>query len=356
MKKKVFYHFIFFPLLTVFFLLPSSCLAADFSFQYYTSIENWNGNDPLYYHCPSLSAMSFQLEVEDSNGKRLLDGCEDSNDLDLTEKGIDTSDDSFRVYETYTYENNTDIPSEFDIIHGSFFSDDSLGEIPVTFYIFRDFQKRNVVVYHDEETNLFSVVEKDTGLPLDSSEPCSLGAVHFPVYAVRYHFKARGDLANTNGYFDFRDPYFSIETKEFHHGDIFVIASNYSEDFYYHEILLSDLKQLVEHNEVSYHYYVNSIDNSNNPNIIDSIEAGYTLSFTNLNGNDLSSIVQLSETVFGLDYEIEARLDSSLADTGLLYDIWPFILLGILLLSFMFFFFKNRIREETVEEEKDEIL
>ena len=82
----------------------------------------------------------------------------------------------------------------------------------------------------------------------------------------------------------------------------------------------------------------------------------YALSLANLNGDEFQSITGDGNGNYGLYFEVEARNDSTVANTGLWYDIVPFLILAVIIVLSFFFFRKNRIKEEPKEKVDDEIL
>ena len=348
MKKR--YQQLFIVLLVIFFGVPLSSFALDEEFDkdalpiaptpiVTTTIEDWNFEDDLIYTCGGLSTdYTISLTIDDGTNVYSIGTC-DSTHTSFSLKDI-TSLDSTAT--TLVVRELIDDPdpniTEISIDYGEFSIDQQFIGTDIYQRIFQGYLDTDSILLLSPDP-AYSLIRREIVddieviVPVDTNR----GVISFPDLFVSYDFIVRGDLADPSGHFLLSldenqvTPYTKVS------GDTLVLTKN---DI---SITLELLATLLEVKpEVVY------------TDVDDDFE--YMVTLHNLNGSGLSSIQDDGNDVFGLSFEVEARNDSTIANTGLLYDMWPFVLLFSIFFLFFFFYRRNHLKEEKLEIIDDEIL
>ena len=337
--KKLLSFFII--LAFVFFLAPIHCYANETAqYTFHTYIDGWYKEDELIYHCsPSYGTDHFIFisagderyhydSCEDIVVNEILDGFNDSNDyiqdISIAETVIVTDIDQDTVVLSSPYLELTD--SDYD-------------GTPVIEHFFRDYHPGDYTV------DIAALKEKDPNYlesqyPMYDSELCNirLGTVWEPLLFVSFQFVVRGDLADPSGEFLFLLPD-SSDALSFSNGDTFEAYNDGAS-----LLSLTELKSFLETKpEVAYTGVYNEQD--------------YSVAFHLLDGEGLQAvhadpeelIIDESIAKWGLYFEVEARNDSEIANTGLLYDMGPYLILTGVFIGFLLVFKRHKIKEDNEE-------
>ena len=327
---KKFINVILFFLITIFFCMPICCHAdvpTSLSYHFKTTIENWNDEDELVFHC-STSELFDSVLITYGEENLPVTSCDT-----ISFQEIDFGDylGPIVIEETFVV---TDFNQDSVSITPGFVTIESdFDDTDIKDYIFQNYS-------YDEYSALIDLSPWEN-LTLDDldvvADSIDFGAIHFPIFFVKYQFVVRGDLADPSGQF-----LFTVEEEEdplsFSTGDS-VLFSEDSED-YAIKLSLSDMKELLEVKpEINYSGVYEAQD--------------YAVTLLNLSGEELASIQEDEDGRWGIIFEVEARNDSTIANTGLLYDMGPFFLLAIVFIGFLFIFMRNKVREnkEIIDDE-----
>ncbi len=355
MKKKK-QLFIFILLLGI-FILPFSVWAEDEEpkvLSYETEITNWKPSNHLYIN----ESTSFPSGV-DITWKLVCDG----DDISLNkESGYVFSEIGYECYnatfvETVDFDGislstlglNTDttiVPSLFDQEQ----SDNALLSDLVKEYMFQSLE----TTYYPVHYYVLNTVDGDgniTGDPYirdiyfsDEEDQKTtvqyLGQIHLPNYALHYIFQVKGNIANPNGNFTVN------HISENAIPNLEIPYSNYEE---YTEVANLSLLALNEMDS----NYSNVIHASYGFEGIE--DPSYTIGiYDNQLGNNFDERLKIAGNTFYLEYTISASLSSDGSDTGLFYNLVPFIILILLvgLFGFVFFYRKKKKKEVVLVDEE----
>ena len=351
--KKRFQLFLFILLLGV-FVLPLSVLAEPKELTYETEISNWRPNNRLYItestSFPTGTVVSWKL-VCDGEDIALTKGSE------FVFASVNDTCDSATFVETVNFDgitlsslglitDNTITPSVFD-------TDQSEGaslSTGVQNYLFSSYLYE--VSYYpvhyyalntvDENGNIIdSPYIRDLYFSDDENQKTTtqeLGTISLPNYALRYNYQVKGNIANPNGSFFVTHSDNSIAD----------IIYPYSPEGTGSVVPMASLTAL------------NTVDTNPTDFITagyglgDVADSSYTMAVVNAHdGESFNDRLQVGENTFYLEYNISATLTAENSDTGLFYNLVPFIILIALGAVFGFFFFykKKKGKQVIIDEE-----
>ena len=353
--KKRFQLFLFILLLGV-FVLPLSVFAEPEpkELTYETAISNWRPNNRLYItestSFPTGTVVSWKL-VCDGDDIALM------KESGFVFASVNDTCDSATFVETVNFDgitlsslglitDNTITPSVFE-------TDQSEGaslSTGVQNYLFSgylpddDFYSVHYYVLNtvDENGNIIdSPYIRDLYFSDDEDQKTTtelLGTIALPNYALRYNYQVKGNIANPNGSFFVTHSDNSIAD----------IIYPYSPEGTGSVVPMASLTAL------------NTVDT----NPTDFITAGYglgevadpayTMTIVNAyDGETFNDRLQVGENTFYLEYQIIATQNAENSDTGLFYNLVPFIILIALGAVFGFFFFykKKKGKQVIIDEE-----
>ena len=328
-----------------------------------TTIHNWNRIDPLTYPCGSLNS---SISMKDDIHSYSYGSC-NNNTVILNNYNFE-GDSDIVIYEKLRVTNNM---KKYGFYLLGFFGESN----EITGTPFEDYLKTNY-----NNPGYFKVVERPEGdgeqidpdgvsseeevlveegnyeiLGVDGdtvfteiydASLTDLGTVNYPTgYYMKYQFVVRGDLADPNGTFQYRfDEVEQYRTAV--HGDSIAFYNNVDPASpNYRSISFVDLSNALEEKpEVVYTGVYN--------------ENEYAIFLHTIGGEGYASIVADpdDEDCYGITFEIEARNDSTIANTGLWYDMWPFAILVVAVIGLLIFFKKGKLKEEKIEQIDDEII
>ena len=377
MKKIVTILFIF--VLFVFVCMPFRTYADGITYgesefiapgyvSFKTTIHNWNHIDPLTYPCGSLNS---SITLENDINTYSYGSC--SNNTVVLNNYNFEGDSDIVIRETIRVTNNMKKYGFY--LLGFFGASNEFTGTPFEAYLMREYNNPGYfkVIDRPEEDELEPVgsspVEEEVVeeaiepeeegnyeilgvdgatefVEIYDASSFDLGTVNYPTgYYMKYQFVVRGDLADPSGTFQYRfDEVEQYRTAV--HGDAIAFYNNVdSTSPSYRSISLTDLSNALEEKpEVVYTGVYN--------------ENEYAVFLHTVGGEGYASIIADpdDEDCYGITFEIEARNDSTIANTGLLYDMWPFAILMVAVIGLMVFFKKGKLKEEKIEKIDDEII
>lgn len=335
-----------------------------------TTIHNWNHIDPLTYPCGSLnSSITLENDINTysygscSNNTVVLNNYNFEGDSDIVIRETIRVTNNMKKYGFYLlgifgestdftgtpFENYLKIgynnPGYFKVIDPPSSGEEEIVPDGDTAVIEEDLSQEEVAS-EDMGSEILRVDGDPEFTEIYDGYTKDLGTVTYPTkYYLEYRFVVRGNLADPSGTFQYRFD----EVEEYQnasHGDSITFSNNIdSNSPYYRNLTLTDLINALEVKpEVNY------------TGVYDALS--YGVSFHTVGGDGYGAIIPHEDDpdYFGLTLEVEARNDSDIANTGLLYDLWPFAILVFAVIGLMFFFKKGKIKEEKLEKIDDEII
>ena len=363
MKKIISFFVVVF--IAVFFCVPFQTYAADEYIYFTTTIHNWNHIDPITYPCGTFnSTVEF---TSDTNHYRYA-GCynntivlnnytfDDYSDIEIKEtiritdrmrsKGFyflglfgDSNEYSHTPIEEYLQRNYNN-PGYFKVIESSVIDSGTKEEgSSVPDPAINEEESSASRDLPEEDYEIIGVDEATEYVDIEEGSTTHLGIVSFPnSYYLKYQFVVRGNLADPSGTFSYR----FNEVEDYRtaiHGDSVTFRSNVETTSpEYMDLTLAELSRYLEEKpDVIYSDVYNA--------------ELYSVLFHTIGGEGYASILPdaFDEDSYGITLEVEARNDSEIANTGLLYDIGPYILLAIVFIGFLLVFKKNKIKEDDEE-------
>ena len=379
-------NILFIVFLVVFFCMPFHTHAAIQYVYFTTTIHNWNHVDSLKYPCGSLNSY---IELWNDVDHYTYGGCY-NNTVNINNYSF--SGDSDIIIRERIRVNDSMKTNGFYFL-GFFGNSDEYTNTPFEAYLKRNYHNPSYfkvveeeqidpdgsAFIENEESSLEEIneVEESDETPLEEESTeeefiegvphnyeilrtdgaieftnvvvgstMDLGTVSYPnSYYLKYQFVVRGDLADPSGTFQYRfDEVESYRTAV--HGDSIAFGSNIDPSSPFYKVLtLSDLNSALEEKpDVLYTGVYN--------------ENEYSIFLHTVGGERYGAIVADPEDPdsYGLTLELEARNDSEIANTGLLYDLGPFFILAIAIIVLFLVFRKVKIKEESLDQIDDEII
>ncbi len=351
--KKRFQLFLFILLLGV-FVLPLSVWAEPEPkvLTYETVITNWRPNNQLHIiessTFPTGATVSWKLEC-------------DGNDVSLTVgsgkvfSSINDTCNSAKFVETVNFDNlslsnlglitdNTITPSVFDqnqseganlssgvqnYLFSGYLPDDDF--YPVHYYVLNTVDENGNITGTPYIRDLYFSDEEEQKTTTES-----LGTIALPNYAVRLDYQVKGNIANPNGNF------FISRSGEDN------IVYPYSPEGQGTVIPIDSLSALsiIDQDVDAYLTAGYGLGEVADP--------AYTMDIVNAyDGESFNDRLQVGENTFYLEYQVSATQNAENSDTGLFYNLVPFIILIALGAVFGFFFFykKKKGKQVIVDEE-----
>ena len=349
MKKKK-QLFIFILLLGI-FILPFSVWAEDEEpkvLSYETEITNWKPQNHLYI----TESTSFPSGVV-ATWKLVCDGV----DVPLTKQSgnvfasITNECDSAKFVETVNFDavslttlglntNTTIVPSLFDqnqsegasssnSVKTYMFSSLGTTYYPVHYYVLNTVDQDGNIIGNPYIRDIYFSDEEE-----EKTTVQSLGQIHLPNYALHYTYQVKGNIANPNGNFFISHTDNTIL-------DVTYPYSTDGDDTVIPNLTLSQLSTIDSNPTASI---------TATYGVGETADSSYTITVLNTQtGDTFDDRLQIGGDTFYLEYAITASLTADGSDTGLFYNIVPFIILILLGGIFGFaFFYKKRKQKEVI--------
>ena len=347
MKKKV--QLLLFVLLFGVFVLPLSVFAEDppKELVYETTITNWRPHNHLNITesstFPVDTVVTWELDCDGDTIPLTKATGEVFANVDDTCTSATFREvvnfDGITLSELGLITNNTITPSVFN----QSLSENASLSSGVQNYIFSSYVTTDYYPVHYYVLNTVDEYGNITGNPYirdiyfsDPSEQKitteSLGSVNLPNYAVHYSYLVKGNIANPNGSFFLT------------HSDPAVLDITYPYSS-------SGEGTKIEFNSLA---KLNTIDADPNSFVtaeygVGAADSNYTITVANAyDGESFGDRLQVEENTFFLEYVITATFNADNSDTGLFYNLVPFVILIVLLGVFGFFFFHKKKKGKQV--------
>ena len=345
MKKRR--NQLIFLFVLVWLLLPFSVWAEPNTITYSTTIQNWKPNN----HLSIIASNDFPSGVTSS---WVLD-C-DGVDVPLTKQSgyvfanvSNTCDDAvFKETVSFTGMTPTNLglntltmtPATFDRSA----SENASLSTRVQTYMFSSLPVPNVPVYYfvlntvDNDGNIIgNPYIRDIYFSDDDEKTTEmdLGMINLPNYELSLSFVLKGNIANPNGNF-----YLTYD-QAMNHQDQELAYRNLNGPVVLEDLTLSQL----------YGFYDDYSDYIEFGYGLDEPSQDYEISVDNntAGANDFDTSLVLDGNTFSLDYVVSAMAQVDGSDTGLFYNIWPFIIILLVGVgAFFLFFFRHKKKKSKV--------
>lgn len=334
-----------FIILFVFFVFPGNVLASEeTTITFVTDIYNWNNDEILAIEYPD------HADYELPNGVTYKSYFKYNSDIFEIYSGESFSD-TLVYLDNYSFDNGAHVQfvEEFDFenatsdlgyhsieLKHAFFSNYFIESDLVIGYMFGSYDYYSPTVTYlvlntvDEEGNIIgnryvdSVYSSYSDLSKGKSSP--QGYIIMPNYCAKYHFSVRGNAATPSGKFSIS---YNIPDGIPMNIDSFMV--DYPKDAVFINTVHSirELSVLFNMNEDIHSVIYMGDDERGNETTTLTLSNSHLNYDSDIPTTNLDDYLIFDDDKYCLEFYVEARYDLDETETGVFYNIWPFV--GIIL-------------------------